>query len=71
MMDDEKHKPRLEELEQLLVKCLKAQQQIELYQACISTAYHKKVKVRTFKKGDIVLAVRRQIIMMRKTKGKF
>lgn len=42
MRDKEKHKLRLKELKKLLEKLLKAQQQIELYQARISVAYKQK-----------------------------
>ena len=42
-----------------------------MYQARISKAFNKKVKQRVFQKGDLVLAVRRPMIMMHKTKGKF
>jgi len=52
-------------------KCLQAQQQIELYQAQIFRAFNKKVKERTFKKSDLILAVRRPMVMTHKTKGKF
>jgi len=52
-------------------KCLQAQQQIELYQARISRAFNKKVKEQTFKKDDLVLAVRRPMVMTHETKGKF
>jgi len=52
-------------------KCQQAQQQIELYQARITRAFNKKVKERTFKKGDLILAVRRPMVMTHKTKGKF
>lgn len=62
---------RLQELEVLDVKRLKAQQRIELYQACISRAFNKRVKQRAFRKGDLVLSVRRPMIMTHKTKGKF
>lgn len=71
MTDEEKHKMLLVVLEKLLEKRLKAQPQIELYQARISAAYSKKVRVRTFKKGDLVLAVKRLMIMMHKTRRKF
>jgi len=71
MTNEEKHQLQLQELEALDDKCLQAQQQIELYQARISRAFNKKVKERTFKKGDIVLAVRRPMVMTHKTKGKF
>jgi len=52
-------------------KCLQAQQQIELYHARITRAFNKKVKEQTFKKGDLILAVRRPIMMTHKTKEKF
>ena len=71
MTTEEKHRQRLQELEALDDKRLQAQQQIELYQARIIKAFNKKVKVRTFKKGDLVLAVRRPLVMTHKTKGKF
>ena len=62
---------RLQELEALDDKRLQAQQQIEFYQARITRAFNKKVKERTFKKGDLVLAIRRPMVMTHKTKGKF
>jgi len=62
---------RLQELEALDDKCLQAQQQIEPYQARITKAFNKKVKEQTFKKGDLVLAVRRPMVMTHKTKEKF
>ena len=71
MTNEEKHRMSLQELEALDDKCLQAQQQIELYQARITRVFNKKVKERTFKKGNIVLAVRRPIVMTHKTKGKF
>ena len=71
MTNVEKHQLRLQELEALDDKCLQAQQQIELYQARITRAFNKKVKERTFKKGDLVLAVRRPMVMTHKIKGKF
>src|SRR3954469_25746806 len=37
----------------------------------ISKAYNRKVRDRTFEKGDLVLAVRRPMVMTHKTKGKF
>jgi len=71
MIDEEKHRLRLQELEALDDKHLQAQQQIELYQPRISKAFNKKVKERTFKKGDLVLAIRRPMDMTHKTKWKF
>ena len=52
-------------------KRLQAQQQIELYQTRITRALNKKVKERTFKKDNLVLAVRRPMVKAHKTKGKF
>jgi len=61
----------LQEIEALDEKQLQAQQHIELYQARISKAFNKKDKQRVFQNGDLVLAVRRPMIMTHKTKGKF
>jgi len=52
-------------------KRIQAQQQIELYQARIFRAFNKKVKERTFKKDDLVLVVRRPMVMTYKKKEKF
>jgi len=71
MTDEEQHVLRLQELEALDDKRLQAQQQIKLYQARISKAFNKKVRERIFKQGDLVLTVRRPMIMTHKTKGKF
>ena len=71
MTDEERHKQRLEKLKNLDEVRLAAQQQIELYQARIARAYNKKAKMHTFKKGDLVLIVRRSIQITRKSKGKF
>ena len=48
---------RLEELEALDEKRLKAQQRLEGYQAHISRTFNKKVCPRSFQVGDLVLAV--------------
>jgi len=61
----------LQELEALDEKRLQAQQRIELYRARISKAFNKKVKERVFQKEDLVLTVRRPMIMTHKTKSKF
>jgi len=70
MTNEEKHRLRLQELEALDDKRLQAQQKIELYQTWIFKAFNKKVKERTFKKGVLVLAIRRPMMIMHKTKGK-
>ena len=71
MEDEEKYRLRLQELKALDNKCLQTQQQIELYQVRISRAFHKKVREQIFQKGNLVLAVRRPMIMTHKKKGKF
>ena len=53
---------RLAELEALDEKRLEAQQNLERYQARLSRAFNKKVRLRCFQVGDQVLAVRRPII---------
>ena len=67
MTNEEKHRLWLRQLEALNDKRLQAQQQIELYQARITISFNKKVKDRTIKKGDLVLAVRRPMVMTQKT----
>jgi len=71
MTKEDNDRLRLQELEALDEKRLQAQQHTELYQARISKAFNKKVKQRVFQKGDLVLAIRRPMIMTHKTKGKF
>jgi len=71
MVDEEKHRLHLQELEALDDKRLQAQQQIKLYQAWIFRAFNKKVREQIFKKGDLVLAVRTLMVMTHKTKRKF
>ncbi|KAF7142225.1 hypothetical protein RHSIM_Rhsim05G0112700 [Rhododendron simsii] len=71
LTDEENAKLRLAELETLDEKRLEAQQQLECYQARISKAFNKKVKPRSFKFGDLVLALRRPIITNRRTRNKF
>ncbi|XP_074288350.1 uncharacterized protein LOC141613507 [Silene latifolia] len=62
---------RLAELEALDEKRLDAQQKLKCYQARLSRAFNKKVCPRAFQVGDMVLAVRRPIIMPRKAGSKF
>lgn len=68
---DENAQIRLAELEALDEKRLAVQQRLEIYQAQVAGAFNKKVKFRSFKVGDLVLTVRRPIIVTRKSKGKF
>ncbi|XP_060200762.1 uncharacterized protein LOC132629033 [Lycium barbarum] len=60
-----------EELEALDEKRLEAQQSLECYQARLSRAFNKKVRLRSFQVGDQVLAVRRPIIISHKSGSKF
>jgi len=71
MTNEEKHQMRLQELKVLDDKCLQAQQKIELYQARITRAFNKKVKEQTFKKGNLVLAIKRPVVITHMTKEKF
>ncbi|KAB5519344.1 hypothetical protein DKX38_023663 [Salix brachista] len=62
---------RLEELEALDEKRLEAQQRLECYQARLCRAFNKKVRPRSFQEGDLVLAIRRPIIMSKRMGSKF
>ncbi|CAM8928328.1 unnamed protein product [Rhodiola kirilowii] len=71
LSSDENDKLRLAELEALDEKRLQAQQSLQCYQERLSRAFNKKVRPRSFQKGDLVLAVRRPIITSHKTGSKF
>ncbi|CAM8947778.1 unnamed protein product [Rhodiola kirilowii] len=71
LSSDENDKLRLAELEALDEKRLQAQQSLQCYQARLARAFNKKVRPRSFQKGDLVLAVRRPIITSHKTGSKF
>ncbi|XP_075107210.1 uncharacterized protein LOC142180168 [Nicotiana tabacum] len=62
---------RLAELEALDEKRLEAQQKLECYQARLARAFNKKVRSRSFQVGDLVLAVRRPIILSKCIGDKF
>ncbi|KMT11045.1 hypothetical protein BVRB_5g111360 [Beta vulgaris subsp. vulgaris] len=68
---EENAKIRLAELESLDEKRLEAQQKLECYQARLTRAFNKKVRVRSFQVGDMVLDVKRPIIVSHKTGSKF
>ena len=70
MMNEEKHRLRLQELEALDDKHLQTQQQMVLYQDRNAKAFNMKVKEQIFKKGDLVLTIKRPMVMTCKTKGK-
>jgi len=71
MSDRDNDHLHLQKFKALDEKRLRAQQHIELYQARILKAFNKKVKERVFQKEDLILAVRRPIVMTHKTTGKF
>ncbi|KAM1223822.1 hypothetical protein FF1_042700 [Malus domestica] len=71
LTDEENAKLRLQKLEALDEKILKAQQHFECYQARLSKAFNKKVLPRSFQMGDLVFSLRRPIITTHKTKSKF
>ena len=59
------------ELEALDERRLMAQQRLEIYQAQIAGAFNRQVKFRSFGVGDLVITMRRLIVINCKTKGKF
>lgn len=60
-------KLRLQELQVLHEKRLKAQQALKCYQARISKVFDKHVKPQSFQIGDVVLAIRRPIYHYKET----
>ena len=70
LTDDKNAKVRLAKLETLDERRLHAQQNLEIYQQRMTNAFNKKVRLRSFKKGDLVLMVWTPIIVTRRTKGK-
>ena len=71
IMDDQNAELRLQELESLDERKLAARQSIKIYQARMAGSFDKKVQERILKKGDLVLVVRRPMILTHKSKGKF
>ena len=69
--DDQNVELRLQELESLDEKRLAARQSIKIYQARMAGSFDKKVWERAFKKKDLILAIRRPMILIHKCKGKF
>ena len=62
--DDQNAELRLQELGSLNEKRLVTRQSIEIYQAKIVGSFDKKVREKASKKGDLVLAVRRHMILV-------
>ncbi|GKV02766.1 hypothetical protein SLEP1_g15161 [Rubroshorea leprosula] len=71
LTNEQNAKLYLQELEALDEKRLETQQHLECYQARLSRAFNKKVRVRAFQVGDVVLVVRRPIVITRHLGGKF
>ncbi|KAK1665874.1 hypothetical protein QYE76_054033 [Lolium multiflorum] len=68
---DEQVHLRFQELNALEEERLYALQNLELYRQNMVRAYDKLVKHRVFRKGELVLVLRRPIVVTHKTKGKF
>jgi hypothetical protein len=60
-----------QELDVLEEDRLNVVQNLELYRRNMVRAYHKLVKQRVFRKGKLVMVLRRPIVVTHKTKGKF
>ena len=60
---DKNTQVRLVELEALDEHRLMAQQRLEIYQAQMVGAFNKQVKFRSFDVGDLVLTIRRPIVI--------
>ncbi|KAJ8627663.1 hypothetical protein MRB53_020970 [Persea americana] len=71
MTQESNVKLRLQELDNLDKRRLKALQSVELYQAHMAGSFDKKVRQRAHKMGDLVLAVKRPMVFAHKSKGKF
>jgi hypothetical protein len=68
---DEQVHLRFQELDALEEERLYALQNLELYRQNMVRAYDRLVKHRVFRKGELVLVLRRPIVVTHKTKGKF
>jgi hypothetical protein len=71
LTQDEQILLRFQELDTLEENRLHAVQDLELYRQNMARAYNKLVKQRVFKRGELVLVLRRPIVVTHKTKGKF
>jgi transposase InsO family protein len=67
---DEQIRLRYQELDSLEEDRLNALQNLELYRQNMVRSYDKLVKPRVFRKGDLVLVLRRPIVVKGKVKGK-
>jgi hypothetical protein len=71
LTQDEQIRLRFQELDALEEEQVHALQDLELYRQNMVRAYNKLVKQRVFKKGELVLVLRRPIVVIHKMKGKF
>ena len=71
LTNEENARLRLEELEALDERRLKAQQRLECYQARLSRAFNKRVRPQSFQVRDLVVAMQRPINISHKTENKF
>lgn len=72
ILPDEEYKvPRLQELELLDDKCLKALNHIHVYQNRLQLSYNKKVKTQEFDIGDLVLMQNQKNLQDHEKKGNF
>ena len=67
---DEQIRLRFQQLDSLEEERLNALQDLELYRRNMVRAYDKLVKPRVFRKGELVLVLRRPIVVKGKAKGK-
>jgi len=68
---DENAKVCLAEIESVDETRLAVQQRLEVYQAQMAGAFNKRVKFHSLQIGDMVLTIRRPIVINRKSDGKF
>jgi hypothetical protein len=71
LMDDEAVKLCLNELDNAEEKQLRALQNLEAYQARMTRSFDKRLKRRSFKEGDLVLAVVRPMNITHHMQAKF
>jgi hypothetical protein len=69
--NDKQIRLRFQELDALEKGQLQAIQNLELYRQNMVRAYDKLVKQRVFRKGELVLVLRRPIVITHKMRGKF
>jgi len=68
---DENTQVRLAELEALDERRLLAQQRLEIYQAQMVGVFNRRVKFHLFGVSDLVLTIKRPIVINRKRQGNF